>query len=193
MIVIYFHGFASGPNTKKVSLLKESGFNVVAPRIDIDPRIAEKYLVDFIMDTILDNENERIILVGTSLGGFWAARMNTYFDIETVLINPALTPEKSLKRFLGAYTDYDTRETKVLTSETVSKYVDFPVFHDEEAHLRTYFIAEYDTLVRDYMLRKKVYKSEDHQGLSFFPDVIEYIKYLESKESVDFTEHPDFS
>lgn len=178
MLVIYFHGFASNPNGSKVDMLREAGFTVFAPEIDIDPDVAEPRLISFIRGVIgAAAIGEQIVFVGTSLGGFWAARMGELFDGEAVLINPAMRPEESLKKYLGPYTNYFTGEQKMLTAETVAKYARYPSAGSDRH--RTYFIARHDAKlvsVPTGEARVFTYESDDHRGMSFFGDVIKYLK-----------------
>lgn len=178
MIVIYFHGFASSPNGSKAEILREAGFTVFAPEIDIDPDVAEPQLVSFIRGVIgTADAGEPIVFVGTSLGGFWAARMGELFEGEAVLINPAMHPEESLKKYLGPYTNYSTGEQKILPAETVAKYARYPITGSDRR--RTCFIARHDAKASPMpsgAARVFTYESDDHRGMSFFGDVIEYLK-----------------
>lgn len=178
MIVIYFHGFASSPNGSKVDMLREAGFTVFAPEIDIDPDVAEPHLISFIREVIgAAGVGEPVVFVGTSLGGFWAARMGERFDGEAVLINPVMHPEESLKKYLGPYANYVTGEQKILTAETVAKYARYPSAGSDRR--RTYFIARHDAKlvsVPTGAARVFTYESGDHRGISFFGDVVEYLK-----------------
>lgn len=178
MIVIYFHGFASGPNGSKVDMLREAGFTVFAPEIDIDPDVAEPHLISFIRGVIGTTAiGESIVFVGTSLGGFWAARMGELFDGAAVLINPAMHPEVSLKKYIGPYSSYSTGEQKILADETVAKYAKYPSVGSDRH--RTYFIARHDAKLAPLPTgeaRVFTYESDDHRGMTFFGDVIEYLK-----------------
>ena len=147
MKVIYLHGFASGPNTQKVQLLKDAGFEVIAPLIPIDVVTAESEVHYCIMNAVMSSyPSEKIVVLGTSLGGFWAARMGQYFDITTILMNPALHPEESLKKFIGSYKNYHTGEMLELDEKTVDRYKYHPV-SEEGSEFRTYFIATKDTAI----------------------------------------------
>ena len=179
MRLIYFHGFASGPNGSKVDILRRAGFTVSAPDIDIDPDIAEPYLIEFIRQEEIkyNSIDKRCTFIGTSLGGFWAARMGELFEDAAVLINPAMHPEVSLRKFIGPYTNYSTGEQKMLTAEIVDKYASYPSAGSDR--YRRYFIAEHDTKLDPLPTNEgKVftYASADHRGMTFFGDVVEYLK-----------------
>lgn len=187
MRVIYFHGFASSPHGIKVDLLRQAGFVVAAPEIDIDPDIAEPYLIEFIRQEEIkgiESNDRKLMFVGTSLGGYWAARMGDLFEGASVLINPAMHPEISLIKFIGPYTSYATGKQKILTDEIVAKYANYPSAGSNR--YRAYFIAKQDTVIEtpdDGSLFE--YDSDDHRGMSFFEDVIEYLKKQDRMIFVD--------
>lgn len=186
ILVVYFHGFASSPETSKVNLLKSAGFKVVAPTIDIDPDIAERDISAFLKHELHDdfaskNPSRKVVFLGTSLGGFWAARMAEKFDCPSILINPAMHPEESLKQFIGTNASYKTGKPFELTKEVVAKYKKYSNF-TADSH-RTYFVAKNDDIVKD--VKRAVgpstyheFDSDDHRGLTIFPKVIEHIKTL---------------
>jgi predicted esterase YcpF (UPF0227 family) len=191
MRVIYFHGFASSPKTNKVNILRDAGFIVNAPVIDIDPEIANNQLIDFIRLEANVYAGKRVF-VGTSLGGYWAARMGELFNSATVLINPAMQPEKSLKKYVGEYINHNTGEKSVLTNKIVDKYADYPSFGSER--YRSYFIATKDTKLVKTSNEGQLfeYDSDDHQGYSFFHDIVNHIKLMESLPIQDPSDFPDF-
>lgn len=190
ILVVYFHGFASSPDTSKVAQLKAAGFKVVAPSINIDPDIAEHELTLFIKNELHKDFGQRepsdpIIFVGTSLGGFWAARMAEKFDCPSVLINPAMHPEVSLQQYIGDNESYKDGKSFHLSKETVQKYKKYSNF-TSDSH-RTYFVAKNDDIVKD--VKRSLgpsafheFDSDDHRGLTMFPKVIEHLKSLKSAD-----------
>jgi hypothetical protein len=186
--IFYFHGFASSPESSKVKLLRDAGFDVSAPIIDIDPSVAEPYLTAYLLtetDKAMEAGETKFCFVGTSLGGFWAARMGEKFDTCQVLINPAMSPEVALKRYIGPYTNYATGENKVLTTEVVESYKDFS--SAGASRDRMCFISTRDSEIQPYIPchRATLYDIDDHQGLSFFDDVIKYLTGLSNSKCVD--------
>ncbi len=180
-LIVYFHGLGSSPRSDKVSALSEAG-TVVAPSINIDPDIAEAYLDDYlrlIINTHRKNGGDKVIFVGTSLGGFWAARMGQKWDATQILVNPSMEPEKSLWKYVGSgYTDYNENVKKSLTYEDIEKFSKYS--SDGDLYNRHFFIAEHDPVVTpcfipDYHPYVRRYDSDDHQGNSFFDDVVSHI------------------
>jgi predicted esterase YcpF (UPF0227 family) len=86
----------------------------------IEPDEAYKEINIAIMQ-ILQRETE-IILVGTSLGGFWANFFAQKYKLKCVLINPSVHPWSSLKKYIGLNINFNSGKEKVLTSEHVKAY-----------------------------------------------------------------------
>ena len=181
-MIIYFHGLGSNGNTLKVKTLRDAGFNVVAPDIPIDPILAETYLIGFIRGAIgaaVELGDEKVAFVGTSLGGYWAARMGGMFDAKQVLVNPSFTPAKTLTNYIETgYVDYATGETVKMKAEDVAEYD--PIDPAETANMRTYYIATRDPVVApvtpDNRSVAHYYDTDDHRGDEFFADVIGHLR-----------------
>lgn len=186
MLVIYFHGFASSPKTEKVDILKRAGFKVIAPKIDVDPDVADKELTAFIKAELVKDMHsaqptKMVAFIGTSLGGFWAARMSEKFDCPCLLINPAMHPEETLKQFIGEHKSYDDGKKFQLTAKIVEAYKKYS--SAGESRLRTYFAAMNDAVVKDLdKIDKdsvvKKFDSDDHRGMTIFPHVITHLKSM---------------
>lgn len=94
--IVYFHGYASSPNTDKVTQLKLAYPNdyIYAFLADIDPEIAIKEVGNNIDLALLDHieEDIDITFIGTSLGAWLAAKMADLYGVKSILINPVLYP-----------------------------------------------------------------------------------------------------
>jgi len=88
--------------------------------------VIEQFLADLII------EDKDIVLVGTSLGGFWAHFFGYEFNLPVVIMNPSINPSVTLKRYA------DGRPTRVegFTSAMADEYAYF-----EE---QLYFVPLYD-------------------------------------------------
>jgi len=128
MKIIYIHGFNSGGSTnEKAKMLAERFGDVYAPDLPHTPDDAMQVLVDKIMS--YDNaELDDLVLVGTSLGGFYAHHLSKVFGIKAVLINPSLDPMTTLGKMIGRQKNYATGVEYVLTAADVAQlekyYVD---------------------------------------------------------------------
>lgn len=100
--IIYLHGFGSNNQTEKVGFLKEAfpGHRVIAP--NIPAHALDAYLaIDKFIEQELERTAGQVILVGTSLGGFWARMFAAKFNLESIAMNPSLNPAVTLKRYAG--------------------------------------------------------------------------------------------
>jgi predicted esterase YcpF (UPF0227 family) len=84
-MILYLHGHGSSAQTPKASLLPE----MVCHTIDYDIHSCKE--VETFYSKIIE-EGDFEMLVGHSLGGYWALRMGNKYNIPTVLVNPAIAP-----------------------------------------------------------------------------------------------------
>jgi uncharacterized protein len=100
-MVIYIHGFSSSANSTKGQILKEyfaGRKKVFTPGLPEEPDKTMQVLEELINSA----KGEKVLLVGSSLGGFYALVLQSkYKNLCTVLINPALYPYEQLKSFIG--------------------------------------------------------------------------------------------
>ncbi len=100
-MIIYIHGFSSSANSTKGQMLKDyfaGKENVLTPGLPEEPNKAIKQLEDLINSA----KDEKVMLIGSSLGGFYALVLHSKFkNLRTVLINPALYPYEQLKPYVG--------------------------------------------------------------------------------------------
>ena len=130
--LLYLHGLASSKKANTARLLKEylEDFDVLS--IDIPPHPLEA--ISYISKIV--KEYKPHVIVGTSLGGFYASLFDGPFKI---LINPALKPDLEIKNILGGYGTYPYLKQR----EDGSKSFEF-TNHDEKEFktLRSKFLAE---------------------------------------------------
>lgn len=119
--LIYLHGFASGGDTPKTRALKDRFPDelVIAPNLDHNPDVVMK-TVDNIISRLLAAGEDEFILVGSSLGGFYANCLGNHYDIPRVLINPAITPSITLRPMLGEVQNFATGETFIWQEDHLS-------------------------------------------------------------------------
>jgi predicted esterase YcpF (UPF0227 family) len=114
----YLHGFNSGFDP---SIAKIKSFESIAP---VEGRTTD-YLDDNDVQALtraVEISKElpgELILVGTSLGGYFARYLSKKFNLRCILLNPALTPFASLQRAEGSQTNYLTGKIKNVTREAV--------------------------------------------------------------------------
>jgi len=123
-MIIYIHGFGGSGVSSKAIILKEKlkKYNFIAPSLSYIPELAIDTLKELIESFL---KYEKVYLIGSSLGGYYATYLADYFDIPAVLINPAVNPEATLYRYIGKATNfYDNSayEWNKKYLETLHKY-----------------------------------------------------------------------
>lgn len=117
--LLYIHGFGSkvDPDSdKQIALRKIASVTAFAPDY------AKQYS-DVLHDVINLTFNADL-LVGTSMGGFLVSRLSELTGKPFVAINPVLSPQTTLKKYLGTHQDYYGR-TFTITQAIVESYPDF--------------------------------------------------------------------
>ena len=103
-MIIYIHGFASCGFGNKAKLFKEKyKEDILIPSLSYVPCLALNTLEQII--EMLLHKNEKVRLIGSSLGGFYCMYLANKYKIKAVLINPAIYPSKTLEK-IGMQTNY---------------------------------------------------------------------------------------
>jgi len=100
---IYFHGFKSSPESTKAVFIKnfaeKEGINYYCPPLNISPEIAIEQVSAIISN--ISKTNLKPVLIGSSLGGFyatWAMQNHPYSDnCYGIMLNPSTNPSKDLE------------------------------------------------------------------------------------------------
>ncbi len=121
MVIVYIHGFNSSPASSKAELLKHE-IKLRAPRCDFlapalppSPADASRLLEE------LARNHPQAVLIGSSLGGFYATWMVEKFGLRSVLINPAVRPYELLAGEVGRQTNLHTGETYDFTAQHIAE------------------------------------------------------------------------
>jgi predicted esterase YcpF (UPF0227 family) len=125
--ILYIHGFNSAPASKKASQLAAvmaaigRGEQLRVPALHHHPREAIGQLEQAIA------ELGRPLLVGSSLGGYYATHLAERHGLKALLINPAVSPHRMFDGFLGTQTNLYTGETWELTHDHVTALAELEV------------------------------------------------------------------
>lgn len=112
-MILYLHGFRSSPTSKKASLLRAAlaargrAQEFVCPQLPASPTAA----IATARAAIGDCEPERLSLIGSSLGGYYATWLAELTGCRAVLLNPAIRPYDDLRAYLGQQTVYFSDRT----------------------------------------------------------------------------------
>ena len=118
-MIIYLHGFNSGGSAQKAGWLRRHCAPLVVFAPTYQPHRAHeaaRELRKFIARLRRENpQDPKLMLIGSSLGGFWAQVLAREFGAAIVLINPSVRPDESLARHIGRYPNPATGGETVLT------------------------------------------------------------------------------
>jgi predicted esterase YcpF (UPF0227 family) len=94
MKILYIHGYNGTPHGEKYDMLRHCypEAEILAPQHDSIPTNV-CHLLDGIASG-LDAHND--LIIGTSLGGFWANFFSLRYGVRAVLLNPVVSPVKRL-------------------------------------------------------------------------------------------------
>jgi predicted esterase YcpF (UPF0227 family) len=119
--LLYIHGLNSSAMSKKAtqlaSLMQTLGLReqLRVPELHHHPRQAIAQL-----ESAIEELGGRPLLVGSSLGGYYATHLAERYGLKAVLINPAVNPHQLFDGFLGTQQNLYTGETWELTHDHVA-------------------------------------------------------------------------
>jgi len=99
-MILYVHGFSSSGYAMKANLLKEyyrDSEIIISPDLPVEP---DKTL-EFLENILNSSGDDKKMIIGSSLGGYYALALHRKYNVPVVIINPALYPWIQLKNFLG--------------------------------------------------------------------------------------------
>lgn len=121
---LYLHGFLSSPQSRKAQQLKEyfQGLphaQLSIPTLPFAPqeaiRLAEETLLK------LQRDYAKVLLIGSSLGGYYATYLAQKHHCQAVLINPAVRPFELLHKYLGPQQHFYDGCTYELTAHHIEQ------------------------------------------------------------------------
>ena len=112
--VVYLHGFRSSPASAKgrelAAAAAEWNADFSAPDLNLSPREADA-LVGSLLSPLSAQARRCTLLVGSSLGGFYALRAARAYGCPTAVVNPCLMPWDFVPQQVGLQTIFGTNRT----------------------------------------------------------------------------------
>jgi predicted esterase YcpF (UPF0227 family) len=114
-LLVYLHGFRSSPRSSKAVMTGEaikalsSAANPIewyCPQLLASP----KESMDMVTAHIEQSKADRIVIIGSSLGGFYANHLAEKYACKAVALNPAVRAARELAPHVGMMTAYDSDE-----------------------------------------------------------------------------------
>lgn len=122
--LIYVHGFLSSSQAKKSVLtekfIKDNKCPINFFSYDFPDTPLEAYaLLDQKIRKFLDN-GEQVVLIGSSMGGFFSMCMSAKYNLRAALINPCVFPWEFIPNILGRNVNPYTKNEFVLTPNHIA-------------------------------------------------------------------------
>lgn len=175
--ILYLHGFAScGEGNKSSELKKYFGEeNVLSPDLSASP-------LDTIamIEVLLKSENIDL-LIGSSLGGFYATYLAEKYQMRAVLLNPSTQPWQTLAPYVGwqkRFCDEEAFEFKAVYLEQLKTLELIPYKGKYLALLQS------DDEVLDYTKAQSLYNKHkvivEYGGNHRFENIHDYMSMIEN-------------
>nr|WP_251701912.1 YqiA/YcfP family alpha/beta fold hydrolase [Pseudomonas boanensis] len=156
--MLYIHGFNSSPAS-----LKARQLSVVMQRIGLADRLRvpdlhhhPRVAIDQLEVAIA--ELGRPVLVGSSLGGYYATHLAERHGLKALLINPAVSPHRLFDGRLGPQKNYYSDETWELTLDHVAALAELEVPAPKDpARFQVWLQTADETL--DYRQAERYYRA----------------------------------
>ena len=112
-MILYLHGFRSSPQSRKAQLVRQTMAargrlgDFLCPQLPASPRAAAR----LIEAAALLEDPQRLALIGSSLGGYYATWLAERTGCRAMMLNPAITPYEDLRRHLGTQPVFFSEQT----------------------------------------------------------------------------------
>jgi uncharacterized protein len=214
-VILYLHGFRSSPQSFKARLLAERlaalgrSDEWCCPQLPVSPletiELAES-LVKARLGSRVQTKTaaedkashaERVVLIGSSLGGFFATHLAEKHGWPAVLLNPAVVPQRDLSAYLGeqprvhgggsivveAHHLDEMRALAVTSITRPERYYLFAATGDE--------VLDYREMLAHYpAARTKLIEGSDHSISEFADYVDDVLAFCDSAAAVPLASNP---
>ncbi len=114
-LLVYLHGFRSSPRSSKAVMTGEAVKTLASAENTIDwycPQLlaSPKQSMAMVTKYIDQSKADRIVVIGSSLGGFYANYLAEKYACKAVALNPAVRAARELAPHVGMMTSYDSNE-----------------------------------------------------------------------------------
>ena len=114
-LFVYLHGFRSSPRSSKAAMTGEAikalttedhAVQWYCPQLVASPKDS----MDTVLKHIENTAYDRLVVIGSSLGGYYANYLAEKYGCKAVALNPAVRAPKELASHVGMLTSYDADE-----------------------------------------------------------------------------------
>lgn len=125
-LLVYLHGFRSSPNSSKAVMTKQA-IEAISTKSDpyewYCPQLlaSPKESMGLVIQHIHQSHADRIVVIGSSLGGFYTNYLAEKYGCIGVALNPAVRAARELKPHIGMMTAYDSEEPFEFRAEYIDE------------------------------------------------------------------------
>jgi uncharacterized protein len=191
-LLVYLHGFRSSPNSSKAVMTKGAVMAISSSKHSYEwycPQLlaSPKESMDMVTKHIDQTSADHIVIIGSSLGGFYTNYLAEKYRCKGIALNPAVYAARELEPHVGMMTAYDSDEPFDFKAEYINELRTLQV--EKITDPKRYFLiaAKGDELLdwREMVAfysgaRQLVLEGSDH-GIADYanhlPAVIDFIKH----------------
>lgn len=123
MQLIYTHGFNSGPSSASGRKLRKAFPDMPVTVFSYDSALDFPTIYAHLKSGAQKiSANGPTALVGSSLGGYYTARLASDLGLPCVLVNPCNNPSEALKEFVGNNVSFEDEHHWVFTRQALESY-----------------------------------------------------------------------
>ncbi len=150
MTIIYLHGFQSDGGGSKYENLKSHFKNtkILSPDLPANPKEVQAQINTLL--NALKERGEEVILMGTSLGGFYSLFFSAVHQLKAVIINPSIEPYETLERGVGEHQTFKKGRPYYFKQEYLEDLRQMKSAFEKLNHANLYFFLSTDDELLDH-------------------------------------------
>jgi predicted esterase YcpF (UPF0227 family) len=181
--ILYLHGFRSSPRSFKARVVHQQmkalgrEQQLICPQLPASPQQA----IDLALLLAERHAPDRLAIIGSSLGGFYATWLAERLGCRAVLLNPAVDPLRALEQHVGTTTAWHSDQRFEFRREYIDELAALAVARI--THPERYFLVaatgdevlDYRDMVAHYPgARQHLIEGGDH-AISDFPRYVDEV------------------
>ncbi|MEA1989154.1 MAG: YqiA/YcfP family alpha/beta fold hydrolase [Pseudomonadota bacterium] len=202
-IGLYLHGFLSSGNSEKGQWLKQvvnqKNLNegnpvlkeLLTPTYPIKSPHASVDKIESLLKEKLKDQTKKVVLLGSSMGGYYAQYLGQKYQLPYIMINPALNPTPIFNESLGCHTNQATQEDFCIDQGYIKELQGFDVKQlnkeipalllidtDDEVIDVDYALKRYETRANGSHFSTVKYSGGDHRFIHMQQAWLKINKFL---------------
>lgn len=131
-LLVYLHGFRSSPRSSKAVMTAEAIKNASNASKPIEwycPQLlaSPKESMEMVIKHINASSANRLVVIGSSLGGFYANYLAEKYSCKAIALNPAVRAPRELAPHVGMMTAYDSDEPFDFRPEYINELMELQI------------------------------------------------------------------